>query len=79
MDWESRPAAMNLYRFFVVDEADRVSSLIWRQCSGDAEARKVAASLISEGSGVEVWDTGRLVSKLRSTAPGSGASPDTQG
>jgi len=67
---------MNLYRFFVVDESDRVSSLIWRQCHGDREAKMVAASLVSEGSGVEVWDTGRLVSKLPCNDRRPGRSPE---
>lgn len=64
MDFEARPGAMNTYRFFVVDEFDRVSTLHWRECTGDGEARAVARALTSKGLGVEVWDTGRLVSKL---------------
>jgi len=64
MHTQIRSAAMNTYRFFAVDEFDRVSSLLWRECTGDAEAKAVAESLVSEGLGVEVWDIGRLVSKL---------------
>ena len=64
MDLQTRSAAMNTYRFFAVDEFGRVSSLLWRECVGDADAKAVAASLVSEGLGIEVWDTGRLVSKF---------------
>jgi hypothetical protein len=64
MTLKIRPAAMSAYRFFVVDERDRVSSLLWRECACDAEAKAVAEFLASQGSGIEVWETGRLVSKL---------------
>ncbi|MGH6952339.1 MAG: hypothetical protein ACREH4_15860 [Vitreimonas sp.] len=67
MDLKVRPVAMSAYRFFVVDEFDRVSSLQWRECACDAEAKAVAESLASAGSGVEVWEIGRLVSKLPCT------------
>jgi hypothetical protein len=64
MDVQTRPSAVNTYRFFIVDEFDRVSPLHWRDCAGDNEAVATAASLVSQDRGIEVWDIGRLVSKL---------------
>jgi hypothetical protein len=69
MDVHHRPAAMNTYRFFVVDAFDRVSALHWKDCEGDAEAVRTAARLGSAGLGVEVWDIGRLVSKVPASPP----------
>jgi hypothetical protein len=63
MEMQTR-SAMNTYRFFAVDEFDHVTSLLWRECTGDAEAKAVAESLVSQRAGIEVWDIGRLVSKL---------------
>ena len=63
-----RFVAMNTYRFFAVNKSDAVISTSWVQCTDDAEALTLARSLVTEGSGIEVWEVGRRVLKLTCTA-----------
>ena len=59
-----RCGAMSTYRFFAVNEVNRVTSLRWIECTDDADARAMAESLVTEISGIEVWDVARQVSKI---------------
>ena len=59
-----RSVAMSTYRFFAVNDFDRVTSLRWIECMGDADAKARAGTLVTKDCGIEVWDVGRCVSKL---------------
>jgi hypothetical protein len=60
--------AMNMYRFFTVNERDTVISERFIHCADDADARAIGQSLVTEACGVEVWDVGRRVLKLACTS-----------
>ncbi len=57
-------AAMANYGFFTVNAADAVMSVRWIDCADDTNAKEIAESLVTEASGIEVWDVGRRVCKL---------------
>lgn len=62
----TRIRAPTTYRFFTVNEFDGVTSDRLVQCANDADAHALAASLVTEASGIEVWDVGHRVLKLSS-------------
>ena len=64
MTEQIRPVPMATYRFFDVNHLDEVLAVRWIDCPDDVVARKVASSLITERSGIEVWDVGRRVCKM---------------
>jgi hypothetical protein len=60
--------ALREYRFFVVNDRGEVKSLSFALCEDDVEAVETAASCAAMDDQVEIWDVGRLVSKLRAGA-----------
>ncbi len=56
-----RSCAMNTFGFFVVNKVDEVVSHSWIQCTDDADAMVIAAPLVTQDRGIEVWDVGRRV------------------
>lgn len=53
--------AMTTYRFFAVNEQDRVMSVQEIECTDDGGAMEIAETLLADGCGIEVWDVGRRV------------------
>jgi hypothetical protein len=62
--------AMNLYKFFTVNERDAVVAERFIHCADDADARAIGATFVTEAHGIEVWDVGRRILKLRSAGAG---------
>ena len=65
---QSLSTATHTFRFIAVNNCDDVLSLVWMECAGDAAAGAIAEALVTEDYGIEVWDTGRLVTKLKKRA-----------
>lgn len=56
--------ALQAYRFFAVDHADRV---LWDrsvQCMDDSEAQAVARTMMGGEQTIEVWDVARFVVRV---------------
>ena len=64
MTEQNNSGAMTTYRFFAVDHSDAVRSVRWIDCTDDADASEIGRSLLTEISGIEVWDVGRRICKL---------------
>ena len=52
---------MTTYRFFAVNELDTVMSVQEILCTDDDGAMEIAATLLTDGCGIEVWEVGRRV------------------
>jgi hypothetical protein len=53
--------AMTTYRVFAVNELDTVMSVHEIECTDDGGAMEIAATLLTDGCGIEVWEVGRRV------------------
>ena len=60
---------MECYRFFGVSALGHIVSDRSFDCEDDSQARSMAAALIEDDRGIEVWDAGRCVFKIACTLP----------
>lgn len=53
------------YRIYRLDDADRISAVIERDCPNDQEALAAAQQLAEPDSPVEVWQFARFLGKVQ--------------